>query len=67
MALMLEVSGQRKRGRQKQTWRRQFEETVKRIEAEEAANRARWRKIMREIVEGLKCIRSQGKTRIKIG
>ena len=38
---MLEVNGQRKRGRQKQTWRRQVKESVKRIglKVEEAANR----------------------------
>ena len=40
-ALMLKVNGQRKRGRPKQTWRRQVEECVKRIglKVEEAANR----------------------------
>ena len=38
--LMLEISGQRKRGRPKQTWKKQVEENVKRIglEVEEAAN-----------------------------
>ena len=48
-ALMLEVTGQRKQGRPKQTWRRQAEESVKRIgmEVEEAANQIRWKQRVR--------------------
>ena len=40
-ALMLEVNGQRNRGRLKQIWRRQVEENVNKIglEVDEAANR----------------------------
>ena len=41
---MLEVNGQRKRGRPKMTWR-QVEESVKKVgmKIEEAADRTRWR------------------------
>ena len=43
-AMMLQVNGQRKRGRPKKTWKRQVEETLKKIElrVELAADRARW-------------------------
>ena len=39
-AMMLEVNGQRKRGRPKMTWRRQVEESVKKVglKIEEAAD-----------------------------
>ena len=45
-AMMLQVNGQRKRGRPKQTWKRQVEESLKKIglRVEEATDRARWRK-----------------------
>ena len=40
---MLEVNGQRKRGRPKMTWRRQMEESVKKVvlKIEEAADKTR--------------------------
>ena len=58
-ALMPEVNRQEKRGRPKQTWRRQVKESVKRIglEVEEAANWTRWREGVRTIAEGIRCIR----------
>ena len=42
-AMMLQVNGQRKRGRPKQTWKRQVEESLKKIglRVEEATDRAR--------------------------
>ena len=42
---MLQVNGQRKRGRPKQTWKRQVAESLKKIglRVEEATDRARWR------------------------
>ena len=45
-AMMLEVNGQRKRGRPKTTWRKQVEESVKKVglKIEGAADRTRWRK-----------------------
>ena len=45
-AMMLEVNGQRKQGRPKMTWRRQLEESVKKVglKIEEAADRTRWRR-----------------------
>ena len=64
-ALMLEVNGQRKRRRPKQTWRRQVEESSRRIEMEEAANRTRWREGVRGIAEGMRCIRPPSLTRKK--
>ena len=44
-AVMLQVNGQRKRGRPKKTWKRQVEERLKKIglRVEEATDRARWR------------------------
>ena len=43
-AMMLQVNGQRKRGRSKQTWKRQVEESLKKIglRVEEATDHARW-------------------------
>ena len=63
--LMLEVSEQRKRGRPKQTWRRQVEENVKRIglEVEEAENRTRWREGVRAIAGKMRSIRPPSVTR----
>ena len=45
VALDLEVSGKRKRGRSKKTWRKQVEEETERIslKKEDALNRAKWR------------------------
>ena len=58
-AMMVEVNGQRKRGLPKMTWRRQVEESVKKIglKIKEAADRTRWREDVRAIAEGMKCIR----------
>ena len=44
-AMMLQMNGQQKRGRPKQTWKRQVEENLKKIglRVEEATDRARWR------------------------
>ena len=71
--VMLDVSGQRKRGKPKQTWRKQVEESVKRIglEVEEAENRTSGKEGVRAIAEGMRCIRppsTKTKThRIKTG
>ena len=45
VALDLEVSGKRKRGRQKKTWKKQVEEETEKIglKKEDALNRAKWR------------------------
>ena len=45
--MMMEVNGKRKRGRSKLTWRRQVEESVKKVglKIEEAGDRTRWRKM----------------------
>ena len=59
-ALMLEVNGQQNQERPKQIWRRQVEESVNKIELEvdEAANRTRWKEVVRVIVEVMiRCIR----------
>ena len=58
-AMMLEVNGQRKRGRLKMTWRRQVEESEKKVglKIEEAADRTRWREGVRAIAEEMRCIR----------
>ena len=63
-AMMLEVNGQRKRGRSKMTWRRHVEESVKKVglKIKEAADRARWREGVRAIAEGIRCIRSPSVT-----
>ena len=71
-AMVLEVNGQRKRGRPKQPWKRQVEESMKKIglRVEEATDRARWREGVRAIAEGMRCIRPPSETRknrIKIG
>ena len=44
-AMMMEVNGQRKRGRPKMIWKRQVKESVKKVgfNIEEAADRTRWR------------------------
>ena len=55
-AMMMEVNGQRKRGRPKMTWKRQVEERVKKVglKIEEAADRTRWREGVRAIAEGMR-------------
>ena len=67
-AMMLEVNGQRKRGRPKQTWKRQVEESMKkiRLEVEEARMLSRWREGVRAIAEGMRCIRPPSVTRNKL-
>ena len=71
-AMMLQVNRQRKRGRPKQTWKRQVEESLKKIglRVEEATDRARWKEGVRAIAEGMRYIRPPSdsrKNRIKIG
>ena len=66
-AMMKDVSGKRKRGRPKLTWRRQVEESVKKVglKIEEAADRTRWRESVSAIAEGMRCIRPPSRTRRK--
>ena len=66
-AMMMEVNGQRKRGRPKMTWKRQVEESVKKVglKIEEAADRMRWREGVRAIAEGMRCIRPLSVSRKK--
>ena len=66
-AIMMEVNVQRKRGRPKMTWKRQVEESVKKVwlKIEEAADRTRWREGVRAIAEGMRCIRPPSVTRKK--
>ena len=71
-AMMLQVNGERKRRRPKQTWKRQVEESLKKIglRVKEATDRARWREGVRVIAEGMRYIRPLSGTRkyrIKIG
>ena len=71
-AMMMEVNRQRKQGRPKVTWKRQVEESVKKVglKVEEAADRTRWREGVRAIMEGMRCIRPplvMRKNRIKTG
>ena len=65
--MMMEVNGQRKRGRPKMTWKGQVEESVKKVglKIEEAADRTRWREGVRAIGEGMRCIRPPSVTRKK--
>ena len=67
-AMMLEVNGQRKRGRPKMIWRRQVEESAQkvRLTIEKAADRTRWRKGVRAIAEGMRCIQPASVTRRKV-
>ena len=53
VALDLEVSGKRKRGRQKKTWKKQVEEETEKIglKKEDALNRAKWRDGVQVIAE----------------
>ena len=64
-AMMFEVNGPRKRGRPKQTWKKQVEENIKKIglRVEEATDRARWREGVGAIAEGMRCIRPPSDTR----
>ena len=65
-AMMFEVNGPRKRRRPKQTWKKQVEENIKKIglRVEEATDCARWRE--GAIAEGMRCIRTRGKTGLKL-
>ena len=60
---MFEVNGPRKRGRPKQTWKKQVEENIKKIglRVEEATDRARCRE--GAIAEGMRCIRPPSDTK----
>ena len=66
-AMMMEVNGKRKRGRPKLTWRRQMEESVKKVglKIEEAGDRTRWKEGVRAIAVGMRCIRPPSGTRRK--
>ena len=66
-AMIMEVNGQRKRGRPKMMWKRQMEESVKKVglKIEEAADRTRCREGVRAIAEGMRCIRPPSVTRKK--
>ena len=65
--MMMEVNARRKRGRPKLTWKRQVEESMKKVglKIEEAADRTRWREGVRAIAEGMRCIRPLSGTRRK--
>ena len=72
-AMILQVNGQRKRGRPRQTWKRQVEESLKKIGwiVEEATDRVRWREGVRVIAEGMReatsaRLRTRGKTGLKL-
>ena len=54
-ALNLEVSGKRKRGRPKKTWKKQVEEEAEKIglKKEDALRRDKWRDEVRAIAEGM--------------
>ena len=55
VALNLEVSGKRKRGRPKKTWKKQLEEETEIIglKKEDALRRDKWRDRVRAIAEGM--------------
>ena len=54
VALDLEVSGNRKRGRPKKTWKKQVEETERiNLKKEDALNQAKWRDGVQGIAEGM--------------
>ena len=65
--MMTEVNGQRKRVQPKMTWKRQVEESVKKVglKTEEAADRMRWREGVRVIAEEMRCIWPPSVTRKK--
>ena len=56
VALHLEVSGKRKRGRPKKTWKKQVEEKTEKIDLkeEDALNRAKWKDGARAIADGMR-------------
>ena len=66
-AMMLEVNGQRKNGRPKMTWRRQVEESVKKVglKIEVAGDRTRWKEGVRAVAEGMRCFQPPSVTRRK--
>ena len=66
-AMMMEVNGKRKRGRPKLTWRRQVEESGKKVglKMEDAGDRTRWKEGVRAIAERMRCIRPPSETRRK--
>ena len=72
-AMTMEVNGKRKQGLSKMTWRRQVEESVKKVwlKIEETADRMRWREGVRAIAEGIRYIwthlRYLGENRIEAG
>ena len=51
VALNLEVSGKRKRGRPKKTWKKQVEEEEVGLKKEDTLNRDKWRDGVRAIAE----------------
>ena len=55
VALNLKVSGKRKRGRPKKTWKKQVEEETQKIglKKEDALRRDKWRDGVRAIAEGM--------------
>ena len=55
VALNLEVSGKRKRGQPKKTWKKQVEEETEKIglRKEDALRRDKWRDGVRAIAEGM--------------
>ena len=54
VALNLEVSGKRKRGRPKKTWKKQVEEETEKIGLkEDALRRGKWRDGVQAIAEGM--------------
>ena len=55
VALNLEVTGKRKRGRPKKTWKKQVEEETEKIglKKEDALRRDKWRDGVRKIAEGM--------------
>ena len=55
VALNLEVSGKRKRGRPKKTWRTQVEEETEKIglKKEDALRRDKWKEGVQAIAEGM--------------
>ena len=56
VALNLEVSGKRKRGRPKKTWRKQVEEETEKIglKKEDALRQDKWRDRVQAIAEGMR-------------
>ena len=66
-AMMMEGNVKRKRERPKLTWRRQVEESVKKVglTLEEAGDLTRWNVGVRAIAEGMRCILPPSGTRRK--